>query len=193
MATYSDILPDVRIEVSDAPKQVMLTAVVWACRELCDQSLAWVHTTDPVPLFGGNDEIDVDDIPKESELSRLLACEVDGRPLSLGVEASISMDGLIVRLANPVSGNCTATATMALRPTRSATYIPDWIASNHSDTVAHGALYRLQANPTKAWGNPQSAQFHYSQFRSGVARARIDAIQSGRQQTTLRVRPVRFA
>jgi hypothetical protein len=192
MATYADFLPEVRIEVSDAPKQVMLTAIVWACRELCNQSLVWRHMSDSTLLFEGAEEMDIDDIPAHSEISRLIACTVDGQKLVLGRDASVSLDGLTVQLAAPTSRQCTGQVTVALRPTRQAAELPDWIVSNYSDTVAHGALYRLQTNPTKTWGNPQSASFHYAQFCSGVARAKIDTVRSGRQTATLSVRPVRF-
>lgn len=192
MSTYADFLPEVRIEAPAAPKQVMLTAIVWACRELCDQSLAWKHTSDPTLLFEGAEEMDIDDIPSHSEVSHLIACVVDGNNLILGRDASIALDGLTVQLANPTSRQCTGQVTVALRPTRQATEIPDWIVSNYSDIVAHGALYRLQTNPTKEWGNPQAAGFHYDQFRAGVARAKISTVRSGRQTTNLSVRPVRF-
>lgn len=192
MATFADFLPGVRLEVSEAPKQVLINAVTLALREVCDRSLIWQYTTDDLLIPAGSNELDVDDLPSDAEVSRVVSCTLDGVPIALGGRGSLAADGSVITLDSDVSQDTTANLVLALRPTMSASSIPDWMVSDLFETVVHGALYRLQANASKEWSNPTSAQFHFSAFRSGMGRARIDALRGGRHVNACRVKPVPF-
>lgn len=192
MATYSDFLPSIRAEISTAPKQTMLMAVKTAVRTLCDRSQVWALTLDPVTLFSGSTEVDVDDLPKWAELSSVISCTLDGVPLTPGSGYTTSADGLCVDLASPCSGNAVAVVRVALRPTLGAESVPDWLLNDYLETVSHGALATLQAQSSREWYNPSGYTFHQANFHTGIGRAKIRAASGGKQNRSMRVRSRRF-
>jgi hypothetical protein len=192
MATFSDFLPSIRAEISTAPKQTMLMAVKNAVRTLCDRSQIWAVTLDPVPLFSGSTEVDIDDLPKGAEVSSVISCTLDGTTLAPGTAFTTSADCLHIDLAVPCSDKAVSVVRVALRPTFAAESIPDWLLNDYLETVTHGALATLQAQSSREWFNPAGHTFHHANFYTGIGRAKIWAVRGGRQNCSMHVRPRHF-
>lgn len=73
---------------------------------------------------------------------------------------------------------------------RSAT-IPDVIAQRYAEPIAHGTKFRLMTMPRAQWQDLKLAEYHRSEFESGVSMALITATH-GKTAGSARVQPRRF-
>jgi hypothetical protein len=73
--------------------------------------------------------------------------------------------------------------TVAIKPSRTATGIEDWIYESYVDPIVSGAVWRLARVPGKEWTNPETAAYHHRLFERGIVDARV----RDHRNTTLRV------
>ena len=64
--------------------------------------------------------------------------------------------------------------SIAIKPIRTATVVPDWFFSNYFETIAKGAKARLFAVPKKPWTDLALSQHYQSQFESDILQASSD-------------------
>ena len=79
-------------------------------------------------------------------------------------------DPLNIRLVPipEVSGTDNIQIEIAIKPMPTATAFSDHIFNDFFQTIAHGALARLFAQPQKEWSNAELANFYLGAFNSGV-------------------------
>lgn len=79
---------------------------------------------------------------------------------------------------------------LALKPTRAATSVPDFILEDHKYCIQDGAKWKLFSMQKKPWTSPQLAAYHMQEFASacGVAAAFADRDNT---RAPLRCAPVR--
>lgn len=70
------------------------------------------------------------------------------------------------------------TWSVALKPTRASTGVPDWIYQNYIEDISHGALFRMFSMPKKQWTNANLAGGHKTLFENAAAVARVVASKS---------------
>ena len=89
-----------------------------------------------------------------------------------------SDDG-VVAFHTPVRQDCLVRIVAAIRPTRSATRIPEPILEEWGDYLAAGTLARVlsQSGPQVGWSNPDGSTLHFSLYEEGVAKARIRTVR----------------
>lgn len=58
----------------------------------------------------------------------------------------------------------------SLKPSNTATSIPDFVAKENEDALMYGATYRLLSMPQVSWTNPPVAAEHYRRWRSALGR-----------------------
>ena len=79
------------------------------------------------------------------------------------------------------------TLRVALKPTRSATTIDDFIFEEYAETIGHGAITRLALSPGKPYTNPQLAAARNGLYNAGLNVAR-DRAQKGYVRTSKHVK-----
>lgn len=62
-------------------------------------------------------------------------------------------------------------ALYSLKPTSTATTIPNIIVNEYSETIVHGALYRLQMMKDSPWSDVQAADLNKRMYDKGEAQA----------------------
>jgi hypothetical protein len=68
--------------------------------------------------------------------------------------------------------------TIALKPTRASTGLPDFIVEKYLEDLANGAIFRTAAIPGRGWSNANMALARKSLFDNGIANARQDSSKS---------------
>lgn len=66
--------------------------------------------------------------------------------------------------------------------------VPEFMLTQHGETIAHGALARLLAIPNEAWSNPKLAGFYVNSFDDRCGRAQSTTFR-GQQRAPLRTKP----
>lgn len=183
----SALRPPVSAEAVDCPNPVVDRAIIDAARELCGAATVWqttvtvdVTTADDYPLSVEDGEID----------RPVGGPSVDGRTLHPDLYSY--PDPRTLRIERWPNDPGSLTVTLALRPKRGVTEIPDGLASDYETALHAGALYRLLRMPGVAWSNPELAMYYGRLFRARRANA-IAACNRGFAQGSVRAAPRRFA
>ena len=80
-------------------------------------------------------------------------------------------DQEIILLAPTPDKNYSLYALYSLKPTSTATTIPNIIINEYQETIVHGALYRLQMMKDSPWSDLQAADLNKIMYDKGEARA----------------------
>lgn len=181
----ADIRPYVLPDVINCPVPVVDHAIASAAIELCKRTHAWRHTPAAVAAVEATTSYAFA-TPAGAKVERVQAAWLDGKPLKvrnatdlLGVTDWLTKTGtpeyLVVlddsnwRLYPLGAGSVDMLIT--LKPTRDATTIDADLFEAHVETIAAGALYRLQEKPGKSWSSPDLAAWNKGQFETGIADA----------------------
>lgn len=181
----ADIRPYVLPDVISCPMPVVDQAIVSAAIEFCERTYVWRHTPATVAAVEATTSYAFV-TPTGAKVERVQAAWLDGEPLKvrnatdmLGVadwltetgtpEYLVVLDDSNWRLYPLGAGDVDMMVT--LKPTRGATDIDADVFEAHVESIAAGALYRLQAKPGKPWSNPDLAAWNKSQFESGITDA----------------------
>ena len=70
-------------------------------------------------------------------------------------------------------GAYTVSVEVALKPSRTALGVEDWIFETWADAIVSGAIAQLARVPNKEWSNPDLAVYHTMQFDYSVSTARV--------------------
>lgn len=71
----------------------------------------------------------------------------------------------------------------AVKPSRKAKEIIDFLYDDWGETIASGALYRLHAMAGRVWADPTVVAYHTRRFRDGVSRAKSKVVKSWTTQS----------
>lgn len=82
-------------------------------------------------------------------------------------------------------------AWLILKPAPDAMELPDFIAMQHRQVIADGALARILALPNQPYSNPQLAAVHDASFQSALARL-SNLGSAGQQRAHVRSKPGMF-
>ena len=97
-------------------------------------------------------------------------------------------DDTILMLHPIPDGEYAFSGEAALKPSRDATTIPQWLYETWADTLVDGAVWRIASIPGKSWSDASLALFHKQRFD----RAKANALTRDLRQIELRVRPHAF-
>lgn len=75
---------------------------------------------------------------------------------------------------------------VALKPSRTARGIPEWVYQTWIDPIVSGALYRLCRIKDKDWTDPEFAALHKGYYEQGVTDARIRDFRNVQLQVRMR-------
>ena len=186
---WDDLFPMVRKFAASAPKSVLRQSLRESARSFCDESRAW-RTTGYEWLHAGVDRYEIRPPGgADAALVAVPALGVDGSALSENGDYWIEAGEVVLRRTPEKSGQLEYTA--AWMPTVKARGLPDAIGERWGDVIGHGAAARLAEIPGKTWSSPETAQYHWRRYRSGVSQA-LSAEMKGGTDRSLTVKPRRF-
>lgn len=178
-------------------------AVLDACIEFSEKSLAVKRMMDPFNTQAGVREYDLDTgvvmvaaawrdgspmtaLTEDDSPARMFAATGSAFPGTPSYIAQVEPD--VVALFPTPDAAYSIVMRAAIKPTRSATQVEDQLFDQYCDAVVDGALSRLYALPGE-FASPALADRHENKFKAAVADAMLDA-QRGQLRAETRVRPV---
>jgi len=197
LVPWDTLLPSLAPHLNGVPNATMRDALAAATQHFVAQTHLWREEADPITTEADTAEYDVfSSVPIESVLWATLEdttlahtdprlvpkhrLDETGRPSAFWV-----VNDTLLRFLPIPDGVYTVNAAVALRPSRSAVGVEDWIYEAWADELVSGAIYRLARIPGKHWTDMTLAQYHKTLFDRGIANAKARDLR----QIKLRVKP----
>lgn len=206
--TLADFLPDIAPQVKGCPDPVIENAVRNALIDFCEQTRVyqdWCTYT-----AGTNDEELELDPPKDTVVVDVLEVDYDGDRIDPVIPHDLDRDkpgwksetgeptgfymkqpGRLMRLV-PIPEAAVADAIhiwAALKPSKTATAIVDWMFEEYFEDIKHGALARLYGMPNEPWSSATRSKDEQDVFDVAIA-TRKDQAARNFTRAPLRTRPI---
>ena len=201
MKNHTDFLDYVMPQVPGATNEMALLEIKNTIIDFCEKSLILQETLDPVPAIENVMDYDLDP-PSNRLVVKIMKAWFKGTeltPVSIDEIQSPSWynqnaDYVVLHSdprmitqkdtetfsVYPIPGKTepnVMTLRVALKPTRSASSIDDFIFENYAETIGHGAIARLYLSPDKPYTNPQMAMARNALYMAGLNVARDRALK----------------
>ena len=184
---FRDFAPHVQPDCPGAPLFQVDMAVREAAISLLSRADLWRAETDMLDIVPGVSEYELD-APAGSEPSRVMTLTLNGRPLTkLAKEEEVysmldtrapstpthfyQRDNEALILAPTPKEALRMRLFMSLKPSATATSVPDGIGKEHRKLIATGAKAELQLMTGQVWTNPQQGLLNKQLFERGVSAA----------------------
>lgn len=199
MALWSAWFPDVQPHVAECPIVIMEHELRRAAQAFFEGSRVWKVTLDPVPVVAGQKTVTIAPTDPEQDLVRIETAWYDGKPLPVysadEMDASFDEDwqehtgdpmavtqmipGVARLYPVPVSDAATGLkCRVSVRPSDTATGIPDELRVKYKEAIAAGAKARLMLYPNKPWSNVDLGVAMAAAFDAAIGKSNIDAARS---------------
>ena len=163
--TQDELIDLVQLDIPDAPRASIRDQMQRMARELCQDANAMVASG--IVVVGAKSGYPQLLVPNDSEPLRILEL-MDGQcRLAPGRHYSQPAPGQV--MINGNVSNDTLTGKVACRP-KYGTDIPESLLTEHGDTIANGARWRLLLMP-QPWMNPELASYYQQSYQAGVVDA----------------------
>lgn len=190
MATYSSLVKEILPYVSMCPDTLVESNLRSATIEFCERSKAYIHDMDPFNTVSGVYEYDFD-VPVGTEVHQILLMTHDGRDMDPISPRSLELNypDWRDRTGNPhvylqkspslfcivpvPSGAKQVIASVALKPTRTASNIDTTFSNSYRDGIIYGTLHRLLRMPSREWTDTNAAREYLFQFNQEVQQAEL--------------------
>lgn len=212
MSSLDQWLPDVLPSLPGCPESTVLRAIRDSAIEFCNRSQIWRHEIEPFPVVKGIADYQLE-IPDGAHIAAFIRVKYADRsaPLQLRTTEELddtmpgwrSLEGLpahfvqygpdsilLDRLPKETKLNALS-ATLALKPTNTATMVADILYFDWKEEIADGARARLMFDANRQWSNPQLAAMKHERFQEGIHRAALKArLGSGARSLAVRKRRI---
>lgn len=179
-------------QVSDAPEQLLETAVRTSIRRLCDYDVYQLDL-DPISERAGVHEYELSPpsgviilkvlgaYRKGKQLNGIPRFEFEEAQLRQGTPEYFMRNGAQLDIApTPKQNERNAIEVRAsVSPTRSSSELADEVAEAHFDTIVRGAMLHLLEMPNKSWSSPTTAALYRQQLATEYLTARRNAKRLG--------------
>lgn len=212
--TLADFLPRVLPFVAGCPDTVAEAAVLDAAIDLCQNAKIWRYDLDAISIAANVAEYDLN-YPSGTYIAEVLRATLDGTPIypktredldneCPGWEGDratplkgdvlgyfLSMDRRRMRIVRCPSSSISngLIVEAALKPSRAATTLEEWIFEEHLITVSKGALWKLYEMKGEAWGSAAKADECKEAFLKMCTDANVHAAK-GQSRAALRTKSI---
>lgn len=206
MIPLSDFLLYVRPEVSDCPEIQLKDAVLRAGIDFCKKTTVVTKTVD-ITTVVGQAEYAITGLDEHTEVDEIIFVKRPGTAdgLVAANEHLFDLEGLddpertneakayYLRGSQLVLGPVpsvieTFRVKVKIRPTRTATELPDELGARYAEAIAYGAKAKLMAMRNKPWTDLEGAALNAGQFEAQVDKEKLRHAQGG-ARAPLRVKP----
>jgi hypothetical protein len=193
---YADLVAEALPEVPGCPDITVERAIRDSVIEFCDMTLCYTVDQDPVSVYAGLSEIDLE-IPTSTRLVQVLRAMLGtnqlsrfsrddlfgtgkawqtekGRPQAITYASETSVR--ILPIADQILTE-KLYIRFAVTPTRASTSVADAIGERYFKEFLHGAKSMLLQMPQQTWTNPQQAAAYRMQFERDMREAKLTSTQ----------------
>lgn len=199
MKPWSYWFPDLLPLVPGCPNVIAAHELRRAAQVFCEQTKAWKVVEAARPVAADTETVAAAPSDSGMELSEIDRVTYDGKRLDAETLDSIEQDhganwethtgtpfayfqltpGEIRLYPKPVEAALTGIVfTLVVKPSDTATGIPDDLAIKYRDAFHVGAKARLMAMPGRAWSNPGDASAYGTAFDSMCGTGNVQAARS---------------
>lgn len=178
---WSDFSPYVLPYVIGCPEPTLGMHVKLAAIEFFRRTLSWREVLDSVPAEGF-ELVDIEP-PSQTQVIKIKSVSVDGRDFPLvetthgselsrtdaGREFAFSRDNRTLAIYPIQTAGTPVVAEAALAPSITANTLPDALAQQHMQDIAHGAIASLKRIPGQVFTDPAGAQEQQALFERRIA------------------------
>ncbi|SNY95569.1 hypothetical protein [Halomonas sp. hl-4] len=161
-----DLIDNVALDVPDAPRATIRSALARASREFCTEADAWVTEEGPV-IYGAATDYPLMVAPA-GEALRIVSLTMDGQTVTQGERfEQVSPTEIVFHRTpseNVISGR------LACRPKR-GDMPPNEVLSRWGEPIGDGARWRLLLMP-QVWRDPELATYYERRFLAGITDAK---------------------
>lgn len=207
MATFNSLLDFVMPKAPRLTAELAVLEIRQAAIDFCRRSMIDRRTINPLNTVVGEAFYALDLPSVDVAVSQVLSVSINAeshhlspiRPDEIPVGAiiknaipthySAEFGGTTLQLIFAPDAEYSLDVRVALEPTSTTDNLADWIASRYGNSIAHGALAELLANPKKPWTDDAMAAYYKSRFDAAIEEAKTEADQ-GFTSAPTRTRPV---
>ncbi|MBI9090716.1 MAG: hypothetical protein JEZ12_15980 [Desulfobacterium sp.] len=170
-------------EVPGCPEIIIKGKVLASAIRFCGESWIWQKpVTETVSI--GDTSISLT-LPEKTVVAGIKELTVDGRSFALYIR-----EGNVLTLDEAATSGFDIKATIALKPARTTTVLPDTLCEDWYEGIEAGAKELLMIMPGKPWYNPELAGAYSRRYNGEVNAAKIKANQKNDiTQNRVRMRP----
>lgn len=196
--TWDTIIPLLSPDLPGCPDATLKTALAAVAADFCARTHIWRETLDRQYTIPNIAEYDIEGdavieaplwvVCNDHTLTHTDARLVNKEDMSSKGEPSMFwvVNDRAIRLFFIPDKKMTLDVTVALKPSRSATGVEDWIYETWADALVSGAIWRLAKVPGKLWSSPEMATAHRLMYEQAVTNARIRDYRTVPLQVSLR-------
>jgi len=202
MTAHVDFLDYVLPHVPGCTNEMALLEIKNTIIDFCEKSLVLQADQEPVTVIGGINDYDLEP-PRERLVVKIMKAWYKGVELTPTAPDEVRTpsiynqnSGYVVNRGDPnfyiqkdlrtyslypipkETARLALTMRVALKPTRSATTIDDFIFEEYAETIGHGAIARLALSQGKPYSDLKLASARNGMYLTGVNVAR-DRAQKG--------------
>lgn len=205
MTDLDVFLPRIMPYVPGCSEPTAFSAIILAAQHFCERTRLW-RDEDQFNITPTS--CNVVCVPEGAQLFEIEHALLDGRPLEPISVGDLDRDmpdwrtreasaGRWITQTSPgsvlVVPKCSGRLYLAttLKPAEEAEQLPDFIAREHRQTIADGALAEILMTPGQPFTAPDRAQFYSMRFENRLGQLSTASIK-GQQRARLRTRPQWF-
>ena len=159
---------------------------VWI--KFCHETQAWTYDLTAINILDGVQEYRLDGRqPNYTQIDTLIKVIREDVVIEPGTGYTMADRERAIWLEDEPAADVTAglEIQVALRPTRTATYIDTRLYEDWEEQVAKGVLSVLMKMPGKAWSDKTMGNRYDREFRDTIAKARIQQTRGGMNKRTV--------
>ena len=198
MVNLESLHPYILPEVIGAPIPAVNLAIIRSAREFCERSLVWEHDIPAVPVASNVGCYQLS-LPS-ADLIHLTSVKLDGIPVPSLSDASTvgclhymqpDLEHIeLVPVPEIGSGYKLLELRAALKPSRNANEISEFLFNEWAEAIAFGAMSILKRQ-RQSWSDPQGAIADRQEFERKMSEARNRALH-GHVKGSVSVRRIPF-
>lgn len=197
-AYWDKIIPLVAPDIPTCPDETLKEALAAVAQDFCARTHLWREDIEDQTTVIGQSSYEVTDC---AVIESVLWVLVDNQRMVHTDERLVNPEDLTrsgkpthfwveqdknIRLFYTPDKALSLKVRVALKPSRTGKYIPEWIYQTWADALASGAVWRLAKVPGKDWSNPELAAMHKSMYEQAVTNARIRDFRNIEMQVRMR-------
>jgi hypothetical protein len=181
---WDEFLPLVQPHLPTCPIPTLKTYLASTAADFCSRTQIWREDLDPSITAPRVADYDLD---ASSVVEAVLWVVVNDRPLS-ATDARLVPHERLSELSEPThywvyndttlrlfptpDRRYSLRVAVALKPSRAATGVEDWIYETWADSIVDGTIAQIARIPGKDWSDPMRAEAHRALYERAITTAR---------------------
>jgi len=175
---YDQVMP----ELPKCPAALIDKQMLNVWIKFCHETQAWTYDLTAINIMDGVQEYRLDGLqPSYSQIDSLVTVVLQDVTIEPGTGYTMANREMAIWLINEPGADVTAglEIQVALRPSRTATYIDTRLYEDWEEQIAKGVMAILMKMPGKAWSGQVMGNRYDREFRDTIAKARIQQTRGG--------------